>query len=293
MTVHIPTSTAEVIALAYVEDLADAGDLTSLATIPRDHRSVAKIVARAQGCVAGIPVAEMCFAHIDRRVTVDLLVDDGTVVVPGTVLLEACGPTRSILTAERVALNLLGRLSGIATATHAFVDAVEGTGSKISDTRKTTPGMRALEKYAVTMGGGVNHRMGLYDAVMIKDNHLVASTSIADAVAKARSLVGPDMVVEIEVDTLDQLAEAIDTDADIVLLDNMSPAELEKAVRMVGSTMRTEASGGVTLETVREVAETGVDVISVGWLTHSAPALDVAMELSDTTPAPEKSGSWK
>lgn len=293
MTVHIPTSAADVIALAYVEDLADAGDLTSLATIPRDHRSVAKIVARAQGCVAGIPVAEMCFAHIDRRVTVDLLVDDGTVVVPGTVLLEACGPTRSILTAERVVLNLLGRLSGIATATHAFVDAVEGTGSKISDTRKTTPGMRALEKYAVTMGGGVNHRMGLYDAIMIKDNHLVASTSIADAVAKARSLVGPDMVVEIEVDTLDQLAEAIDTDADIVLLDNMSPAELEKAVKMVGSTMRTEASGGVTLETVREVAETGVDVISVGWLTHSAPALDVAMELSDTTPAPEKSGFWK
>ncbi|MEE8456649.1 MAG: carboxylating nicotinate-nucleotide diphosphorylase [Acidimicrobiia bacterium] len=293
MTVHIPTSAADVIALAYVEDLADAGDLTSLATIPRDHRSVAKIVARAQGCVAGIPVAEMCFAHIDRRVTVDLLVDDGTVVVPGTVLLEACGPTRSILTAERVVLNLLGRLSGIATATHAFVDAVGGTGSKISDTRKTTPGMRALEKYAVTIGGGVNHRMGLYDAVMIKDNHLVASTSIADAVAKARSLVGPDMVVEIEVDTLDQLAEAIDTDADIVLLDNMSPAELQKAVKMVGSTMRTEASGGVTLETVREVAETGVDVISVGWLTHSAPALDVAMELSDTTPAQEKSGFWK
>jgi nicotinate-nucleotide pyrophosphorylase (carboxylating) len=274
-----------VITLAYEEDLADAGDLTSLATIPQDHRSVARIVARAAGCVAGISVVEMCFAHIDREVTVDALVDEGTVVAAGTVLVEVCGPTRSILTAERVALNLLGRLSGIATATHAFVDAVEGTGTKISDTRKTTPGLRALEKYAVAIGGGVNHRMGLYDAVMIKDNHLVASSSIADAVSKARSLVGPDMVVEIEVDTLDQLAKAIDTDADIVLLDNMTHAELGRAVEMVGSGMRTEASGGVTLETVREIAETGVDVISVGWLTHSAPALDVAMELSNATTA--------
>lgn len=285
MTVQVPASTADVITLAYEEDLADAGDLTSLATIPQDHRSVARIVARAAGCVAGISVVEMCFAHIDREVTVDALVDEGTVVAAGTVLVEVCGPTRSILTAERVALNLLGRLSGIATATHAFVDAVEGTGTKISDTRKTTPGLRALEKYAVAIGGGVNHRMGLYDAVMIKDNHLVASSSIADAVSKARSLVGPDMVVEIEVDTLDQLAKAIDTDADIVLLDNMTHAELGRAVEMVGSGMRTEASGGVTLETVREIAETGVDVISVGWLTHSAPALDVAMELSDATTA--------
>ncbi len=285
MTVQIPASTSKVIALAYEEDLADAGDLTTLATIPQDHRSVAKIVARAPGCAAGIPVVEMCFAHIDRGVTVDPLVDDGTVVRAGTVLVEVSGQTRSILTAERVALNLLGRLSGIATATYAFVNAVEGTGAKISDTRKTTPGLRALEKYAVAMGGGVNHRMGLYDAVMIKDNHLVASSSIADAVSKARSFVGPDMVVEIEVDTLDQLAKAIDTDADIVLLDNMSPAELGRAVEMVGSGMRTEASGGVTLETVREIAETGVDVISVGWLTHSAPALDVAMELSDAAAA--------
>jgi nicotinate-nucleotide pyrophosphorylase (carboxylating) len=242
-------------------------------------------VARAAGCVAGISVVEMCFAHIDQDVTVDALVDEGTVVAAGTVLIEVCGPTRSILTAERVALNLLARLSGIATATYAFVDAVEGTGTKISDTRKTTPGLRALEKYAVAIGGGVNHRMGLYDAVMIKDNHLVASSSIADAVSKARSLVGPDMVVEIEVDTLDQLAKAIDTDADIVLLDNMGSAELVRAVEMVGSGMRTEASGGVTLDTVREIAETGVDVISVGWLTHSAPALDVAMELSDAATA--------
>jgi nicotinate-nucleotide pyrophosphorylase (carboxylating) len=282
MTTQIPLSTAEVIARAYEEDLGDVGDVTTLATIPDDHTSVAKILARAPGCMAGIAVVEMCFTQVDPGISVIRLVNDGDVVEAGAVVLQVSGSTRSLLTAERVALNLFGRLCGVATATRAFVEAVDGTGTAISDTRKTTPGLRALEKYAVAMGGGVNHRMGLYDAVMIKDNHLVASTSIPDAVAQARSLVGPDMVVEIEVDTLDQLAEAIETDADVVLLDNMSPAELEKAVEMVNGTMRTEASGGVTLETVREIAETGVDVISVGWLTHSAPALDVAMDLETT-----------
>lgn len=286
MTVRIPPSAADVIARAYEEDLGDTGDLTTLATIPPGHRSVAKIVARAPGCVAGVPVVEMCFAHIDRGIVVERLVEDGAVVAAGTVLLEASGPTRSLITTERAALNILGWLSGIATVTHAFVDAVTGTRSKISDTRKTTPGLRALEKYAVAIGGGVNHRMGLYDAVMIKDNHLAASISIADAVAKARSLVGPDIVVEIEVDTLDQLIKALDTDADVVLLDNMNPVDLARAVAMVGGAKRTEASGGVTLSTVRAIAETGVDVISVGRLTHSAPALDVAMELSDTRPVP-------
>ncbi|MFV1970985.1 MAG: carboxylating nicotinate-nucleotide diphosphorylase, partial [Acidimicrobiia bacterium] len=279
MTVHIPPSADDVIARAYEEDLADAGDLTSVATIPEDHRSIAKIVARATGCLAGIPLVEMCFSHVDPGISFVAKTNDGDVVGVGTVVLEASGATRSLLTAERVALNLFGHLCGVATATRAFVDAVDGTGTAISDTRKTTPGLRALEKYAVTTGGGVNHRMGLYDAVMIKDNHLAASDSIADAVSKARALVGPDMVVEIEVDTLNQLAEAIDTDADVVLLDNMSPADLTTAVEMVKGRMRTEASGGVTLDTVREIAETGVDVISVGWLTHSAPALDVAMDL--------------
>ncbi len=282
MTVHIPPSADDVIARAYEEDLADAGDLTSVATIPEDHRSIAKIVARATGCLAGIPLVEMCFSHVDPRISFVAKTNDGDVVGVGTVVLEASGATRSLLTAERVALNLFGHLCGVATATRAFVDAVDGTGTAISDTRKTTPGLRALEKYAVTTGGGVNHRMGLYDAVMIKDNHLAASDSIADAVSKARALVGPDMVVEIEVDTLNQLAEAIDTDADVVLLDNMSPADLTTAVEMVKGRMRTEASGGVTLDTVREIAETGVDVISVGWLTHSAPALDVAMDLEST-----------
>jgi len=279
MTAQIPSSTADVIARAYDEDLADIGDLTSLATIPKDHASVARIVARDPGCMAGIPIVEMCFVHIDPTITVVRFANDGDVVEAGTVVLEASGSTRSLLTAERVALNLFGHLSGVATATRSFVEAVEGTDVSISDTRKTTPGLRSLEKHAVAIGGGVNHRMGLYDAVLIKDNHLAASTSIADAVAKARHLVGPDMTVEIEVDTLDQLTLAIDTDADVVLLDNMSPTELATAVEMVDGRMRTEASGGITLETVRQIAKTGVDVISIGWLTHSAPALDVAMDL--------------
>lgn len=281
MNIEVPPSTSDVIALAYEEDLSDAGDVTSIATIPPDHVSEATIVARAPGCMAGIPIASMCFGHIDAGVVITQLVSDGTFVEPGTAVLQATGSTRSLLSAERVALNLLGQLSGVATATHAFVAAVEGTGTSISDTRKTTPGLRALERYAVTTGGGVNHRMGLYDAVLIKDNHLAASTSIASAVERARQLVGDTMVLEIEVDTLDQLAEVINTDADVVLLDNMSPAQLRTAVEMVNGTMRTEASGGVTLENVRAIAESGVDVVSVGWLTHSAPALDVAMELSE------------
>lgn len=279
---ELPVSTAGVIERAFIEDLADIGDITSLATVPEDHRSLARIVMRAPGTAAGIPIVAKCFAHIDPMIKVTLLALDGDELRAGTVVVEASGSTVSLLTAERVALNLLSQLSGVATATRAFVDAVEGTGVAISDTRKTTPGLRALEKYAVAMGGGVNHRMGLFDAVMIKDNHLAASASIADAVARARNLVGSDMIVEVEVDTLDQLVDAIDSGADVVLLDNMSLAELSSAVAMVDGRLRTEASGGVTLETVREIAETGVDTISVGWLTHSAPALDVAMDLVST-----------
>lgn len=275
----VPSSAADIIARAYREDLGESGDLTSTATIPPDHRSRAGFVVRTTGCVAGLTIIEMCLAHIDPSITTERWATDGDVVDAGTVVLTAVGPTRSLLTTERVALNLFGQLSGVATATRAFVDAVSGAGVSISDTRKTTPGLRALEKYAVALGGGVNHRMGLFDAVMIKDNHLVASESIADAVAKARMLVGRDMIVEVEVDTLEQLSEAIRTDADVVLLDNMTTEQLAEAVTMVDGTMRTEASGGVTLETVRAIAETGVDVISVGWLTHSAPALDVAMDL--------------
>ncbi len=280
MTIAIPPSVGDVISRAYAEDLADVGDLTSIATIPGSHRSKANFVVRAHGTIAGLPMVEMCLGHIDASIATRSMASDGDVVDAGTVALTASGPTRSLLTAERVALNLFGQLSGVASATRSFVDAIRGTSAAISDTRKTTPGLRELEKYAVAVGGGVNHRMGLYDAVMIKDNHLVASESIADAVAKARALVGHGMIVEIEVDTLDQLAEALHTDADVVLLDNMTTTQMTEAVRMVDGQMRTEASGGVTMDTVRAIAETGVDVISVGWLTHSAPALDVAMDLS-------------
>ncbi|MDK1017785.1 MAG: carboxylating nicotinate-nucleotide diphosphorylase [Actinomycetota bacterium] len=279
MTIPLPSSTPDVVARAYAEDLANIGDLTTLATIPEGHRSRAEFVARSSGCMAGIPLIELCLEYIDPEIVCRPMAQDGELVQAGTVILEASGATRSLLSAERVALNFLGRLSGIATATRAFVDIVAGTGAAISDTRKTTPGLRALEKYSVAVGGGVNHRMGLYDAVLIKDNHLAATESIADAVSKARMLVGPDIVVEVEVDTFDQLAQVLATDADIVLLDNMSPEDLRTAVGIVGAALQTEASGGITLHNVREVAEAGVDVISVGWLTHSAPALDVAMEL--------------
>lgn len=290
MTDSLPPEAVDVVARAYEEDLADIGDVTTLATIPHDHRSVANFVARAGGCLAGIALFDVCARHIDAGVTVTLLAADGDVVGAGTVVARMAGSTRSLLTIERVALNLFGQLSGVATATRAFVDAVDGTGASISDTRKTTPGLRALEKYAVRMGGGVNHRMGLYDAVLIKDNHLVASESIADAVRKARELVRPDMVVEVEVDTLEQLEVVLGTDADIVLLDNMTTNQLSEAVTMVAGTKRTEASGGVTLDTVRAIAETGVDTISVGWLTHSAPALDVAMDLTTTETGPVTQG---
>lgn len=275
-----PESAGSIIERAYREDLGDTGDITSRATIPEDHQSTANFVARAKGCVAGVSIIEMCLTHIDPTITCTQVVHDGEMVEPDTVVLTAVGSTRSLLAAERVALNLFGHLSGVATATRAFIDAVQGTGARISDTRKTTPGLRALEKQAVLAGGGVNHRMGLYDAVLIKDNHLVASRSLADAVSAARAMVGPDTIVEVEVDTLDQVAQAINTDADIVLFDNMDLNDLRVAVRTVGGTKRTEASGGITLDNVREIAETGVDVISVGWLTHSAPALDVAMDLS-------------
>jgi len=277
-----PLGTIDIIARAYEEDLGQRGDVTTLATIPGSHQSVAHFVARAEGCLAGVTLIEMCLLHIDDTLTVEILADDGALVDANTVVVRASGSTRSLLTAERVALNLFGRLSGIATATRSFVDAVAGTGATITDTRKTTPGLRALEKFAVRMGGGMNHRMGLYDAVLIKDNHLVASASIQDAVKEARDLVGMDMVVEVEVDTLDQLKLVLNTSADTVLLDNMTPTELSAAVAMVNGTIRTEASGGVTLETVRAIAETGVDTISVGWLTHSAPSLDVAMDLTST-----------
>ena len=221
------------------------------------------------------------FPLLDPGLRVQQLVDDGTRVAAGTRLAEVAGSARSVLSGERVALNLLGQLSGVATATAALVDRVAGTRARIVDTRKTVPLLRALQKSAVVAGGGINHRMGLYDAVLIKDNHIMAVGSPAEAVRRARAHVGPDFRVEVEIEDIRHLEDVIEAGADIVMLDNMPPADMRRAVEHAGGRCILEASGGITLETVREVAETGVDWISVGWLTHSAPALDVALDFVD------------
>lgn len=263
--------------LALDEDLAGVGDITSEAVISDDSMSRAELVVRQDGVVCGLELAKVVFQAVDPDLVIEHE-DDGVRREAGEVVLTVEGRTRSILTAERSALNLAARASGVATATAAFVDAVDGTGAAITDTRKTMPGLRLLDKYAVRMGGGVNHRIGLYDAVMIKDNHIVAAGDIASAVAAARESVGPDIQIVVEVDSLDQLQPVLGADADRVLLDNMDLETLRKAVAMCGDSLATEASGGVTIENVREVAETGVDVISIGWITHSAPQLDLALD---------------
>lgn len=273
-----PLEHADLVARALVEDLGAAGDVTTDAVIRYDSSALGNILARAPGVIAGLDLASYVFATVDRAVRFDVRIDDGDDVGAGDVLAIVSGRARSLLIAERTALNFLGRMSGVATATAAYVAAVEGTGARITDTRKTMPGLRALDKYAVNAGGGVNHRMGLYDAVMIKDNHIAAAAGITAAVAKARERVGPDTMIIVEVDRLDQIQEVLTTSADRVLLDNMRPETIAAAVERIGAAMETEASGGVTLETVREIAETGVGYISVGWITHSAPQLDIALD---------------
>lgn len=273
-----PEDFSDVVERALAEDLSDRGDITSTSILAADAVSHGDVVARSAGVVAGIPVARLVFSRVDDSIVFEARTEDGARVDAGTVVASVSGPSRGILTAERTALNLLGRMSGVATATAELVTAVAGTGARITDTRKTMPGLRLLDKYAVAAGGGVNHRMGLYDEVMIKDNHIVAAGDIRSAVAAARNALGPEVRVTVEVDSLDQLEEVLETSADRVLLDNMSTDTLSRAVAVVGAAMETEASGGVTLETVREIAETGVDYISVGWITHSAPQLDVALD---------------
>jgi nicotinate-nucleotide pyrophosphorylase (carboxylating) len=249
-----------------------------MSVIPEDAVSSAKIVSRVAGVTAGLEVAAHVFRVVDPTVVFTSVAVDGEAVGPGSVLATVSGPSRSILTAERTALNLLGRMCGVATATAALVAEVAGTGCRITDTRKTMPGLRALDKHAVVAGGGVNHRMGLYDQVMIKDNHIAAAGDLAGAVVRARSELGEGTKVVVEVESFDQLEEALATDPDRVLLDNMAPDQLREAVRRVDGAIETEASGGVTLETARVIAETGVDFISVGWITHSAPQLDIALD---------------
>jgi nicotinate-nucleotide pyrophosphorylase (carboxylating) len=269
---------ADIVAMAMREDLGAAGDITTETTIASDVSATAEFRTRQPGAIAGLDVARYVFAVFDPALEFETRVSDGDGVESDRVLAVVEGKARSILSAERTALNLLGRMSGVASQTALLVDAVEGTGARISDTRKTMPGLRALDKYSVRMGGGVNHRFGLYDAVLIKDNHIAAVGSITTAVESVRARFGHTVTVEVEVETLSQLEELLETDTDTVLLDNMAPMELAAAVEMVGGRMTTEASGGVTLETVREIAEAGVDVISVGWITHSAPQLDIGLD---------------
>lgn len=261
---------------ALAEDVGE-GDVTTEATVDPDAVGTAELVLREAGVVCGLVTAEAVFRALDADLRFEPLVEDGASIDhPATVALVS-GPQRAILTGERTALNFLGRLSGIATLTRRYVDAVAGTGVAILDTRKTTPGLRALEKYAVLCGGGRNHRFGLDDGVLVKDNHLRASGSIEAAVASLRTAT--DLPVEVECDTLEQVSTALDVGADTILLDNMTLEELRAAVALAGGRARLEASGGVTLENIRAVAETGVDEISVGALTHSARSLDVSLEL--------------
>lgn len=281
MTTTVPALTADamrIVDLALTEDLG-TGDVTSLATIPEEVTCTATLLAKEEGVVAGLPVvAEVC-RRVDPTITVELVAADGDrITAIPTVLARLEGPARGILAAERTILNLLGRLCGVATATRRYVDAVAGTGAGILDTRKTLPGHRLLEKYAVACGGGVNHRIGLYDAVLIKDNHLDIAGGVRAAVAAARGAY-PDLNLTIEVETDDQLREAIDSGAQRIMLDNMSPERMRNAVTLVAGRAEVEASGGITLDNVREVAETGVDVISIGAITHSATWLDVSLEV--------------
>jgi nicotinate-nucleotide pyrophosphorylase (carboxylating) len=266
------------VAAALAEDLGLAGDITTEATIPAGARAAGVIATRKAGVVAGVQLAEAAFTSLDKDARVKVLIADGGRLEPSDIIARVSGNARALLGAERVALNFLGHLSGIATLTRAYVDRIAGTRARIIDTRKTTPGLRAFEKHAVRAGGGLNHRFGLFDAILIKDNHIAAAGGIARAMAGIRGRAGHMVKVEVEVTTLAELDEALAHSPDAVLLDNMPVPMLKAAVDRVAGRTVTEASGGVTLDTVRQIAETGVDLISVGALTHSAPNLDVGLD---------------
>ncbi len=273
-----PVALRDIVASAIREDLGP-GDVTTELTVPPGRRARGRIVAGEAGTVAGLAVAAAVFAHLDPGCAFNPLVDDGTRVAAGQTVAEVVGSARAILSGERTALNFLQRLSGIATLTARFVDQLAGTGCRVLDTRKTVPGLRALDKYAVRVGGGLNHRQGLFDGVLIKDNHILAAGGIRAAVERARRMAPPLLRVEVEVGTLDEVREALDAGADMLLLDNMSVSTIREAVRIVARRVPVEASGGIRLETARVVAETGVDYLSVGALTHSPPALDMHLDL--------------
>ncbi|MBW3086188.1 putative nicotinate-nucleotide pyrophosphorylase [carboxylating] [Austwickia sp. TVS 96-490-7B] len=267
-----------IVRAALLEDLGRAGDLTTDATVPPDQCGTVALIARDRGVIAGVDCARLAWTLIDPTVHVTFTAPDGSRVQPGDQIGEATGSVRALLTGERVALNLLGHLSGVATATARLVDAVAGTHTHICCTRKTTPGLRALEKAAVVAGGGKNHRFGLDDAILIKDNHVAFAGSLTEAVRRARAYAGHLVKIDVEVDTLDQVRELLDIGADAVLLDNMPPEVVRQAVEMIAGRMVTEASGRVTPDTARALAETGVDLISAGWITHSATVLDIGLD---------------
>ena len=266
---------------ALLEDLGLQGDITTNATVSATAKAEAVIAARKDGVISGLQLAEAAFRALDPNVRFEIKKHDAAVVASGDTIAQISGNARALLTAERVALNFMGRMSGIATLTRRYVDAVTGTKARIADTRKTTPGLRAFEKYAVRCGGGQNHRTGLFDAILIKDNHIVAAGGLPAAIEAARAAAGHMIKIEVEVDTLDQLREVLLHKVDAVLLDNMTTAQLRDAVKLVAGRCITEASGGVNLETVRAIAETGVDMISVGALTHSAAVLDLGLDFQE------------
>jgi nicotinate-nucleotide pyrophosphorylase (carboxylating) len=270
---------------ALVEDLGRAGDITTEATIPASAKARVVIRAREDGRIAGLDCARTSFRLMDANLKVAVRKPDGSDVMPGDIVAAIEGNARAIITGERVALNFMGHLSGIATATRELVRVVEGTKARICCTRKTTPGLRALEKYAVRAGGGMNHRFGLDDAVLIKDNHIAVAGGVRAAIESARARAGHMVKIEVEVDTLDQLEEVMSIGCEVVLLDNMSPETLARAVKLVNGRAICEASGRVTAETARAIAASGVDLISCGWITHSAPCLDLGLDFDALTAA--------
>lgn len=269
----------DAVRIALLEDWGRAGDITTQATIPFEAVATAVIAARQPGSLSGLDFVESACRLTDPALKVDRLAQDGDSLEPGRKVARISGPARSLLSAERVGLNYLGHLSGIATATARFVEQVSHTRAHIVCTRKTTPGLRAFEKYAVRCGGGSNHRFGLDDAVLIKDNHIAVAGGVAKAVRAAKAFAGHLVKIEVEVDTLEQLQEAMEARPDVVLLDNMTPDLLRDAVRIVDGRALTEASGGITLDTVKTIAEAGVDLVSSGWITHSAPTLDLGLDI--------------
>jgi len=273
----------------WLEEDIGMGDVTTMTTVPLDSQSKGIIHVKESGIVAGMSVAEQVFRAVDPSLLFLAVQQDGTYVEKGAVLAEVTGSTRSILLGERLALNLLQRMSGIATRTRQYVDALEGTPVRLVDTRKTTPGHRMLEKYAVRVGGGYNHRFGLYDAVMIKDNHIKGAGGVKQAIIAARAQIPHTMKIEVEVERFDQLDEALEAGADIIMLDNMKPADMKKAVDIIKARaphIIIEASGNVTLETIKDIALSGVDVISVGRLTYSVQAIDISLDLNEKKVGP-------